>query len=85
MFLAPLKAISVAERHLKCFKSCFFAVHRMFTSRYVIYLQLEKEIKELTKQRDLAQSRVEDLLKMNENDQHSSNMVCIISFYRMNS
>lgn len=46
----------------------------------MLYLQLEKEIKELTKQRNLAQSRVEDLLQMNENDQHSSNMVCKYCF-----
>lgn len=34
-------------------------------------MQMEKEIRELTKQRDLAQSRVEDLLRMVENDQDS--------------
>ncbi|KAJ6766000.1 CENTROMERE PROTEIN E [Salix purpurea] len=33
--------------------------------------KMEKEIKELTKQRDLAQSRVEDLLRMVGNDQKS--------------
>lgn len=32
-------------------------------------MQMEKEIKELTKQRDLAQSRVEDLLRMVVHDQ----------------
>nr|GLL28436.1 kinesin-like protein KIN-7E [Ipomoea trifida] len=42
--------------------------------------KLEKEIKELTKQRDLAQSRVEDLLQRNENDQHSSNMLKCSSY-----
>ncbi|VFQ82961.1 unnamed protein product [Cuscuta campestris] len=34
--------------------------------------KLDKEIKELKKQRDLAQSRVKDLLQMNESDQDSS-------------
>lgn len=34
-------------------------------------MQLEKEIRELAKQRDLAQSRVQDLLRMVGNDQDS--------------
>lgn len=44
----------------------------------VPYSQMEKEIKELTKQRDLAQSRVEDLLQMVRND-HKSTKVIFIS------
>lgn len=40
-------------------------------------LQLEKEVKELTKQRNLAQSRVEDLLQMLKSDKTSSQKVCI--------
>lgn len=35
------------------------------------FIQMEKEIRELTKQRDLAQSRVEDLLRMVGNNQDS--------------
>lgn len=35
------------------------------------FIQMEKEIRELMKQRDLAQSRVEDLLRMVGNDQDS--------------
>jgi len=34
-------------------------------------MQMEKEIKELTKQRDLAQSRLEDLLRVVGNGQKS--------------
>ena len=40
--------------------------------------QLEKEVRELTKQRDLAESRVEDLLRMVGNDQGSRQWVCIV-------
>lgn len=41
-----------------------------------IVVQMEKEIRELTKQRDLAQSRVEDLLQIIGNDQSSNKQVC---------
>lgn len=37
--------------------------------------QMEKEIRELTKQRDLAQSRVEDLLQMVGNDHKSTKVI----------
>ena len=40
--------------------------------------QLEKEVRELTKQRDLAESRVEDLLRIVGNDQGSRQWVCIV-------
>ena len=39
-------------------------------------MQMEKEIRELTKLRDIAESRVEDLLQMIGNDQSSSQWVC---------
>lgn len=39
--------------------------------------QMEKEIRELKKQRDLAQSRVEDLLRMVGNDQKSTKVIFI--------
>jgi len=38
---------------------------------------MEKEIRELTKQRDLAQSRVEDLLRMVGKEQISGKVVYI--------
>ena len=41
-------------------------------------MQMEKEIRELTKQRDLAQSRVEDLLRMIGNDQDSGQSVYVV-------
>lgn len=42
---------------------------------YFCLLQMEKEIRELTKQRDLAQSRVEDLLQIIGNDQSFNKQV----------
>jgi len=39
---------------------------------------MEKEIRELTKQRDLAQSRVEDLLRMVGKEQISGKVVSIL-------
>ena len=42
-------------------------------------MQLEKEVKELTKQRHLAESRVEDLLHMVGDDQSSEQKVCTVS------
>lgn len=41
---------------------------RMINALHCVPLQMAKEIRELTKQRDLAQSRVEDLLRMVGND-----------------
>lgn len=46
-------------------------------------MQMEKEIKELTKQRDLAQSRVEDLLRMVGNDQKSRKEVYLLPNQRV--
>lgn len=43
----------------------------------VLIMQMEREIRELTKQRDLAQSRVEDLLRMVGFDQDSRQEVYI--------
>lgn len=40
----------------------------MINALHCVALQMAKEIRELTKQRDLAQSRVEDLLRMVGND-----------------
>ena len=40
-------------------------------------MQMEKEIRELTKQRDLAQSRVEDLLQVIGNYQKSRKEVIL--------
>lgn len=34
-------------------------------------MQMEKEIKEVTKQRDLAESRIQDLLRMIGNEENS--------------
>lgn len=42
-------------------------------------MQMEKEIRELTKQRDLAQSRVEDLLRVIGNDQNSRKEVFLLT------
>lgn len=42
-------------------------------------MQMEREIRELTKQRDLAQSRVEDLLRMVGCDQDSRQEVYIFA------
>lgn len=42
-------------------------------------MQMEREIRELTKQRDLAQSRVEDLLRMVGFDQDSRQEVYIFA------
>lgn len=42
-------------------------------------MQMEKEIRELTKQRDLAQSRVEDLLRVIGNDQNSRKEVVLLT------
>ena len=41
-------------------------------------MQMEKEIKELTKQRDLAQSRLEDLLRVVGNGQKSRKEVYLL-------
>ena len=49
-------------------------------------MQMEKEIRELTKQRDLAESRIQDLLRMVGNEQNSrqvNNCVIIIDFHCM--
>jgi len=43
-------------------------------------LQMEKEIRDLKKQRDGAQSRVEELLKLVENDQDPKPLVPVNSF-----
>lgn len=40
---------------------------------------MEKEIRELTKQRDLAQSRIEDLLRMVGHGQDSRKEVSIVA------
>lgn len=44
-------------------------------------MQMEKEIRELTKQRDLAESRIEDLLRMIGQDQTSRNGVYLLPIY----
>lgn len=44
---------------------------------WVSIVQMEKEIRELTKQRDLAQSRVEDLLRMVGNNQKCGQVISI--------
>lgn len=41
-------------------------------------LQLEKEVRELKKQRDLAESRIEDLLRMVGEGQRSRQRVCTL-------
>lgn len=41
-------------------------------------LQLEKEVRELKKQRDLAESRIEDLLRMVGEDQRSRQQVALL-------
>lgn len=41
-------------------------------------LQLEKEVRELKKQRDLAESRIEDLLRMVGEGQRSRQQVCTL-------
>lgn len=41
-------------------------------------LQLEKEVRELKKQRDLAESRIEDLLRMVGEGQCSRQRVCTL-------
>lgn len=49
-------------------------------------MQMEKEIRELTKQRDLAESRIEDLLRMVGNEKNSrqvNNCLIIIAFHCM--
>lgn len=48
----------------------------MLITRVSIF-QMEKEIRELTKQRDLAQSRVEDLLRVVAKEQISEKVVSI--------
>lgn len=55
---------------------CVFFAHCMFMIGILI-IQMEKEIRELTKQRDLAQSRVEDLLRMVGKEQISEKVVSI--------
>lgn len=46
-----------------------------------LIMQMEKEIRELTKQRDLAESRVQDLLQMVGNDRDSRQVHIIALFY----
>lgn len=48
----------------------------MSTSHFIV--QMEKEIRDLTKQRDVAEARVEDLLQMIGNDRSSSQWVCTV-------
>jgi centromeric protein E len=43
----------------------------------ILIIQMDKEIKELTKQRDLAESRIEDLLRMVGKDQISKKVIHI--------
>ena len=47
--------------------------------KWFLFMQMEKEIRELTKQRDLAQSRVEDLLRVIGNDQNSRKEVFLLT------
>lgn len=44
---------------------------------WVLIIQMEKQIRELTKQRDLAQSRVEDLQRIVEKEQISKKVIPI--------
>ena len=44
---------------------------------WVSIIQMEREIRELIEQRDLAQSQVEDLLRMVGNDQKSRKVISI--------
>lgn len=44
--------------------------------KYIYYSQLEKEVRDLIKQRDLAESRIKELLQAVRNDQTSTQWVC---------
>lgn len=57
--------------------SYYISLIPYFRITWVSIIQMEKEIRELTEQRDLAQSRIEDLLRMVGKEQISRDVIPI--------
>lgn len=57
--------------------SYYISLIPYFRITWVSIIQMEKEIRDLTEQRDLAQSRIEDLLRMVGKEQISRDVIPI--------
>lgn len=80
----PLCHIPVKIGNVLMFNDIFFVLMSYYISlipyfriTWVSIIQMEKEIRELTEQRDLAQSRIEDLLRMVGKEQISRDVIPI--------